>query len=116
MLYALLLYEDEAIYGGVEKTSAPFSKDLLARHMAFQQEIGAARVTSAGLKGTATATTVRSRGGKQTIHDGPFAEAREQLGGLYIVEAPNLDAALAMAKRLPAAGDCAVEVRPLLGR
>ena len=114
MRYALLLYEDEAIYGGPDK-SGPLSKELLAQHMAFQQEIGAARVTSAGLKGTATATTLRTRAGKQTIHDGPFAEAREQLGGLYIVDAPNLDAALAIAKRLPVAGDCAVEIRPLLG-
>jgi len=114
MRYALLLYEDEAIYGGPDK-SGPLQRELLAKHMAFQQEIGAARVTSAGLKGTATATTVRTRAGKQTIHDGPFAEAREQLGGLYIVDAPNLDAALAIAKRLPAGGDIAVEIRPLLG-
>jgi len=115
MLYALLLYEDETAYGGPDKASGPVGKEVFARHMAFQKEIGAARVTSAGLKGSATATTVRTRAGKQTIHDGPFAEAREQLGGLYVVDAPNLDAALAMAKRLPAAGDCAVEIRPLLG-
>jgi hypothetical protein len=114
MQYALLIYEDEQVYGTPEK-NGPVSKELIARHMAFQQELGAARVTSAGLKGTSTATSLRSRSGKQTIHDGPFAEAKEQLGGLYIIEAPNLDAAIALAKRMPTAGDCTVEIRPVLG-
>jgi len=115
MQYALLLYEDEQAYSSPDK-NGPETKALLAQHMAFQQEIGAARITSAGLKGTATATTLRRRGGKHTIHDGPFAEAKEQLGGLYIIEAPNLDAAIAIAKRIPAAQDCTVEIRPVLGR
>lgn len=60
------------------------------------------------------ATTVRVRDGQRDIHDGPFADAKEQLGGYYIIEAPDLDAALAWAARNPAAASGAVEVRPVL--
>jgi hypothetical protein len=114
MKYAFLLYEDEQLYGGPDKAN-PATQDLVARHMSFQRDLGPARVASGGLKSTAVATTLQSRNGKQTIHDGPFAEAREQLGGFYVIEAPDLDAAIAIAKRVPMLKDGAVEIRPLLG-
>ena len=55
----------------------------------------------------------RQRNGQRTVHDGPWAETAEQLGGFYLIEADDLDEALAWAKKLPMAGDGSVEVRPL---
>ena len=66
------------------------------------------------LKGTFSATVVRVRDGKREIHDGPYADSREQLGGYYIIEAADLDEALQWAARNPAASSGAVEVRPIL--
>jgi hypothetical protein len=113
MQYMMLIYEDERIYGS--KTDTPAIKDIVARHMAFSRELGAARLGGAGLKGTNAATTVRTKGGAQSIHDGPFAETKEQLGGYYLVEAPDLDAAIAIARKIPLGEDGAIEIRPLLG-
>ena len=62
---------------------------------------------------TAAATTVRVRNGKTLTTDGPFAETKEQLGGYYIVEAPNLDEALKIAARIPSARWGSIEVRPI---
>jgi hypothetical protein len=65
------------------------------------------------LRPVATASTVRVRDGKVVVTDGPFAETREQLGGYYLVEAKNLDEALALAARLPTARHGSIEVRPI---
>jgi len=65
------------------------------------------------LKPTATATTVRVRNGKVQATDGPFAETREQLGGFYLVEATDLDDAIAVAARIPSVRNGCVEVRPI---
>jgi hypothetical protein len=112
MQYALLIYADE-------KTRAPEGspafQELVAKHMAFGSELGAARIGGAGLKVTALATTVRTTGGNRTVHDGPFAETKEQLGGFYLIDVPDLDAAIAFAKKVPQYRDGAVEIRPLLG-
>ena len=72
--------------------------------------------TQAGdpLQPTSTATTVRLREGKTLVTDGPFAETKEQLGGYYLVDAKDLDAALAMAARIPGAKTGSVEVRPVM--
>ncbi len=113
MQYMLLIYENEEVFGGPDKSGAIMA-DLGPRHFAFTAEIGEARLGGAGLKGTEAATTVRTTGGKQTIHDGPFAETREQLGGYYVIEAEDLDAAIAIAKKVPLGKDGAIEVRPVL--
>ena len=113
MKYALLIYEDESQYG--PDKAGPRLQETVARHMTFSQGLGARRLGGAGLKATATATTVRTKSGKKTVHDGPFAEAREQLGGLYLVDVASLDEAIDIAKRIPLAQDGAIEVRPLLG-
>jgi hypothetical protein len=63
-----------------------------------------------------SATTVRVRDGKTLTTDGPFAETKEVLGGLFVVEADDIDAALALAERIPAAREGSVEVRPLVER
>lgn len=67
-----------------------------------------------GLQGPHTATTVRLRDGQRIVQDGPFADAKEQLGGYFVIEVPDLDAALAWAARAPSALSASVEVRPVL--
>lgn len=111
MKYALLIYEDENAYGGHD---SPAMQAVIGKHMTFASDAGAAITGGAGLRGTAAATTVRTEAGGQTLHDGPFAETKEQLGGFYLVDAPDLDAALAIARAVPLHGHGAVEVRPLL--
>ena len=112
MHYLLLIYEDESVYG--QDKGGRGMSEVTPRHMALGRELGATRIGGAGLKATSSATTVRSHGGKQTIHDGPFAETREQLGGFYLVDVPDLDAAIAIAKKIPLLKDGAIEVRPCL--
>lgn len=71
-------------------------------------------VSGNGLQPPHTATTLRIRDGKRIVQDGPFADSKEQLGGYYIIEAPDLDTALDWAARSPAAAAGSVEVRPVM--
>jgi hypothetical protein len=113
MKYALLIYEDESVYG--DKTDGEAMQTIVGKHMAFGAELGDRRLGGMGLKNTHTATTIRTAaGGAKTVHDGPFAETKEQLGGFYLVEAPDLDAALEIAKKVPVFRTGSVEVRPVL--
>ena len=74
-------------------------------------------VTAAGLEGPAAATTVRVSGdGRRSVQDGPFADSKEHLGGYFVIDVPDLDAALEWAARCPSATYASVEVRPLLVR
>ncbi|WP_029908551.1 YciI family protein [Caulobacter sp. UNC358MFTsu5.1] len=113
MQYALVIYEDEALYG---EENTPAWREIFAQHEAFAGELAQKGVLrgGAGLKPTATATTVRRVAGQCSLHDGPYAESKEQLGGFYVIEAPDLDAALAWARKLPMQGDGSVEVRPII--
>lgn len=116
MQYALLIYEPEAVsYADGEAGQA--WQDILNAHNAFGGELAQAGAMrgGAGLKSTDTATTVRVSADGRTVHDGPFAETREQLGGFYLVEADDLDGAIAWAKKLPIAGAGSIEIRPCLG-
>ena len=115
MQYALLIHEPEATaYPDGEQGEA--FQAILAAHTRFSQEMAEAGVIrgGAGLKTTDTATTVRVTPQGRTVHDGPFAETREQLGGLYMIEAPDLDAAIEWAMRLPIAKTGSIEIRPIL--
>lgn len=67
-----------------------------------------------GLLGPATATTVRVRDGQRQIQDGPFADTKEQLGGYFVIEVPDLDAAVGWASQAPSASYASVEVRPVM--
>jgi hypothetical protein len=67
-----------------------------------------------GLQGPHAATTVRVRDGKRLVEDGPFADTKEQLGGYFVIEVPDLDAALDWAAKAPSAAYASVEVRPVL--
>lgn len=97
------------------RSRAPSLRRSFRGTWAFAQELGAKRIGGAGLKGTSTATTVRTSSGQKTVHDGPFAETKEQLGGFYLIDVPDLDAAIAIAKKIPMAKDGAVEIRPFVG-
>lgn len=71
-------------------------------------------VSGAGLQPPNTATTVRVRGGKTQVQDGPFADTKEQLAGFFVINVPDLDTALSWAAKAPSALTASVEVRPLL--
>jgi hypothetical protein len=115
MQYLLLIYEDESVYGPDKQGEAV--NRVVAGHMALGQSLGSKRLAGAGLKNTTSATTVRTAAdGSKTLYDGPFAETKEQLGGFYMVEADDLDDAIAIARRIPIARAGAVEIRPLLGQ
>jgi hypothetical protein len=112
MQYLLLIYANEA------ETAAMPEADLatmMAEYGQFTQSIIQSGNFKAGdrLRPVSTATTVRVRNGKTVTTDGPFAETREQLGGYYLVEAANLDAATAIAARIPGAKYGSIEVRPV---
>src|SRR5580765_146433 len=113
MQYLLLIYRNDAEYG---KMNAVERKAMGAEYGAFTQSIIQSGNFKAGdaLQPATTATTVRVRDGKTLTTDGPFAETREQLGGYYLVEAKDLDAALAIAARIPGAKVGSIEVRPIL--
>lgn len=112
MKYMLLIYEDAGLSEGEARAAA--LEDIIARHGAFAAELGERLVAGEKLDAPGTAATVRTSGGRATIHDGPFAEAKEQLGGFYIVDVPDLDAALEIARKVPLGADGVVEIRPIL--
>ena len=115
MQYALLIHEPHA-ESYPDGDSGQAWRDIVAAHTAYGQEMGAAGVIvgGAGLKSPDTATTVRVTPQGRTVHDGPFAETREQLGGLYMIDVPDLDAAIEWAKKLPIATTGSIEIRPML--
>ena len=111
MQYMLLIYTDEA---ATAMPKADVNK-MLPAYEAYTKALQGAGALLAGdrLRPTDSASTVRVREGKTQVLDGPYAETKEQLGGYYIVEAKDLDAALDWAARCPGAASGAVEVRPL---
>jgi hypothetical protein len=115
MQYLLLIYDSEAVLGAM--SPADQSK-ILEDYGKFTKEIKEKGKHLAGhqLKPVATATTVRVRDGKRVTTDGPFAETKEQLGGFYMINANDLDEAIAIAARVPSAKVGSIEVRPIVVR
>ena len=113
MQYLLMIYRSEAELGTM---NAADRKNMTAEYGVFTQSIIQSGHFKAGdgLQPTSTATTVRVREGKTLTTDGPFAETREQLGGYYLVEAKDLNAALEIAARIPGAKTGSIEVRPVM--
>ncbi len=109
MQYLLLIYANES-------ESPEPGPDMMKAYFAFNEDIVAAGNYKAGeaLQPVSTATTVRVRDGKTMTTDGPFAETKEQLGGFYLVDAKDLDEAIAIAAKIPGAKHGSIEVRPLL--
>ena len=116
MKYILLIHDDEAAWGAMSEEER---NQLFKEYMEFGNELQQRGALRAGdqLQPTSTATTVRVKDGKTLTTDGPFAETKEVLGGYYLLEADDLDAALEIAARVPVARmGGAVEVRPVVER
>jgi hypothetical protein len=108
--YMLLIYGDEQALNETERQQCYRESVDLAHqiHSAGQY------LAAAPLHPTATATSVRVREGKRLVTDGPFAETREQLGGYFLIDARDLDEAIAIASRIPMARRGTVEIRPVI--
>ena len=112
MQYMLLIFGNEA---GMQAASKAETGQMMAAYGAYTEAMKKAGIMVAGdrLQPSAAATTVRVADGKTKVLNGPYAETKEQLGGYYIIEAPDLDAALSWAARCPGASHGTIEVRPI---
>ena len=112
MQYMLLIYGNEA---GMLAASKEAATQMTAAYMAYTEAMKKAGVLVGAnrLRPTGSATSVRVADGKTNVLDGPYAETKEQLGGYYMIDVPDLDAALAWAARCPGAGYGTIEVRPI---
>jgi hypothetical protein len=106
----LLIYGDEQALSQTELEQCYGE----SAHLANQLHAAGQYLATAPLHPTATATSVRVREGKRFVTDGPFAETREQLGGYFLIEAGDLDEAIAIAARIPMARRGTVEIRPVV--
>lgn len=110
MRFVVLMHEDEALW----RDATPAEREeYLARHDAFSTGAaahGCEVVGGEALVGVASATTVRRRGDRLEVTEGPYAETVEQLGGFYVVEAPDLDAVIEAVRALP---EYTLEIRPV---
>ena len=112
MQYLLLIYEAEQIW---ENKTDDEKREVLAQHNALGERLRAdgAAVSASPLMPTATAVSVRRRGGETQISDGPFAETKEQLAGFYLVDVDDIETAMAYAAQIPHAETGTIEVRPV---
>jgi hypothetical protein len=112
MQYMLLIYSNEA---GMQSATKGDIEQMMGAYGAYTEAMKKAGVMVAGdrLRPSSAATTVRVADGKSKVLNGPYAETKEQLGGYYLIEAPDLDAALSWAARCPGASYGAIEVRPV---
>jgi len=115
MKYLLLIYQNEKQWTAHSEAEV---QKIYQEYGQLRQELTASGqwVGGSQLHPIATASTVRVRDGKELITDGPFAETHEQLGGYFLIEAKNLDEALAVAVRIPSAREGTIEVRPIVER
>ncbi len=111
MQYLAMIYGEE---GRWEALSEDERSAVYARYTAFAAEAGEAGVLVDGaeLAATTTATTVRVRDGETLVTDGPFVEAKEAIGGYFLLECPSIDDAVEWAAKIPGADHGAIEVRP----
>ena len=112
MKYLCLVYHEEA---AIEALPASEYDAIMGEVLAFREELRRSGhyLASSPLQPVRTAATVRVRGGKVSITDGPFAETREQLGGFYFIEARDLNEAIRLASWMPPARLGSIEVRPI---
>jgi hypothetical protein len=110
MRYMMLIYLEERELGDHERQACYEESTQLTHDLHASGQF----IAASPLHPVSTATTVRIRDGRKLVTDGPFAETREQLGGYFLVDAKDLDEALAIAARIPAAKFGSVEVRPLV--
>lgn len=113
MKYAIIVYENEAQFSDRANEN---QETYWGAYQAYSQALSEAGVAAGGaaLHPGHAGTTVRLHDGHRKVQDGPYADTKEQLGGFFLVDVPDLDAALDWAARCPAATNGVVEVRPLL--
>jgi hypothetical protein len=109
--YLLLIYDDEK---GWAKLSEAEREHYLGEFGKLKQQMNGQYVAGSQLHPTSAATSVRARNGKRLVTDGPFAETREQIGGYWLIDVEDLDAAIAIAGRIPSGPTGVVEIRPLV--
>jgi hypothetical protein len=112
MQYMLLIYQNESAR---QTTSDKQMAEIMGAYTAYTAAMKESGAYVAGdrLRPSSTATTVRVANGRNQVLNGPYAETKEQLGGYYIIEVPDLDAALSWAARCPGAQHGVLEVRPI---
>ena len=112
MKYMLLIYGNEAALQAASKSEV---EQMMAGYGAYTEAMKNAGILVGGdrLQRATSATTVRAVNGKTEVLDGPYADTKEQLGGYYLIDVPDLDAALAWAARCPGASHGSIEVRPI---
>ena len=112
MRYMLMIYGNEA---GMLAAPKEAVTQMSAAYAAYTEAMAKAGILQGGerLRPTSDATTVRAQGGKNQVLDGPYADTKEQLGGYYLIDVPDLDAALSWAARCPGASHGVIEVRPI---
>ena len=112
MRYALLICTDESAQAAAGPDEAAA---MMAQYDAFGEEMTTRGVLRGGerLRPTTDATTVRVQNGDVIVSDGPFAETKEQMGGFYLVDCKDLDEAIEVASKIPAASHGSIEVRPI---
>jgi len=110
--YLLMLYSEEAMWPKMTKAE---QEQGMAAYTAYGEALTKAGVYvgSNRLQPSSSATTVRVANGKSQVLDGPFVDSKEQVGGYYLIDVPDLDAALSWAARCPGAGHGVIEVRPV---
>lgn len=111
MKYTLFLYGDEAAFAAASPEQL---KQVQAAYMAYTQALKDAGVFVATdwLKPSLTGTTITLKDGARRVQDGPYAATKEQIGGFYMINVPDLDAALQWAEKCPASRMGIIEIRP----
>ncbi len=112
MRYLLLIYQHEAAHARFSQSELDAEVEAYKAFATEAQQRGAF-LSGAALQPTSTATTVRVRDGKTLITDGPFAETKEQLGGYCLLNCRDLDEAIELAAKIPAAPRGSIEIRPI---
>ena len=119
MKYALLVYGDQSAWAELaEEEAARLRADSMPRWLALFEEMGKAdpEVEGRELAAAAEAKVVRVVDGERVVTDGPFAETKEQIGGLFVTTLPDLDEAIRIAGLVPAAETGSLEIRPIVER
>jgi hypothetical protein len=117
MRYALLVYSDQTGWADLdEEEAARLRAESMPRWLALFEELGKADPASEGkeLAEASESKVVRVRGGERIVTDGPFADTKEVIGGIFLTELPDLDEAIRLASLVPAAEYGSIEVRPLV--
>jgi hypothetical protein len=116
MQYLILIYDEETANPSPDPPDPAVMGEILGQYNAYTEMLKSTGAFVAGeaLQPVTTATTIREKDGQIIVTDGPFAETKEGLGGFYLIQAPDLDAAIALAAQCPGARFGSIEVRPVV--